>query len=525
MTFVLAAQAATIPTQPVITVGTPTNTSLTITLTTPSVEPVFGLDGYDVELSSNGGATWTRIAIVVDLPYIVGFLTAGTTYQLRVRGASNAAGGYRSAASPVVSATTTGGGPPPPGRRYFDGWYVAIRPSDQSGNPTQGIPNGGTVTGTYPNNVATGGVVSNAGPVCSGVSAVVLRHNWNDIDNGDGTYNWAPMDKEIAQARGLNVAVFWMIILRTFDGRPNATPPQAPTNPMPSDLTAYADFFVDSANTNLTGEQGYRWSPVVIQRFQTFCNAVGARYDLDPNFGGLATQETATGGANGKAISHGTGNYTVGLTNGLGNFVSSDVYNTANYGSALAMEARIVAAACPHARHLLYSNFVQGDNTPATLLTVAIVAQPLGAIWGGPDLVTDAEPGNINGRCYPNYTKYHNGTNGIAHPGPTFCSIQSAEWTGVTPAQKTATPSPNPCMRDLYNWMTSSNVYAPIGGGNVNPRDHRPASPSPSPLNLDICVVDWAHNGSPQFNDTLANGGIVPIIAAHPSFGTVTPNP
>jgi hypothetical protein len=520
--FVIVGQRATVPTAPTISSSTVTTNSVTLTLAAASAEPIFGVLGYDIEMSLDA-ITYTRVATVVDMPYIVSGLLSGVTYRFRARGVDNTAGAYRSQPSNVVAITTTGGGPPPPGRRFFGGWYVAIAPSQQSGTPPGGIPNGGTVTGTYPNATVSGATVSNSGPVCSGVSCVVTRKNWSDMDNGDGTYNWVQTDKEMAQAKALGVALFIIVIVRTFDG--NGTLGDG-TNPMPADIAAYADPFIDSANPSLSGYQGYRWSPTVIARLQTFCNAMGARYDLDPTFAGIATQETATGNTTGHAISHGTGNYTVTLTNGLGNFTSSDVYSVSNFALALIMESRIIAAACPHARHLLYENFTNGDNSSATLGTVAVAVQPLGTIWCGPDMVTDAEPGNINTRCYPNYTHYHNGTNGVPAPGLTACAIQAAEWTGKSPAQKATPPTPLVSMQDLYNWATASYTYTQPGTYNdaVKPRDHRTGKPGASPLNLDIIITDWHITGSPQFND-ISGAGVVPIIAAHPTFGTVTPNP
>lgn len=519
--LVLVGQKATVPTTPTISTSNVTTSSVEIDLTTPSSEPINGVLGYDIEISLDA-ITYTRIATVVNLPYIVSGLLSGTTYRFRARGV-DAAGDYRSQISNVAAITTTGGGPPPPTRRYFPGWCISVSPAQSGTRPQDapgafvGIPNGGTVTGTYPNNTAKGALVSNAGPVSNAVASVNVRFNWggtNGLDNGDGTYNWAHTDAVMAQARALNVGVFFVILSRTF----SVTVGGVDQNPAPADLVAYSEVYTSGSNT---GYQLWRWSPHVLQRFAAFIAALGARYNGDPNFAGVGTQETATGGANGGTNS----SYTVAIGSGLGlgNFTGNDFYTPQGFTDAILMESKIIAAACPNARHLLFQNFISGTtNSDATakLLTVAVAAQPLGTIWCCPDLVTDQEPGNINGRVYPNYPKYANGTGGVPAPGITAASIQPAEWTGGTPAQTAATPSPNPYLPDLYNWMTSTNTYPVLGGANLNARDHRPASASPSPLTLAMCLADWHTTGNPNFTTDL-----VPIMAAHPTFSSLVPNP
>lgn len=531
MVFVLAGQAATVPTAPAINVVSVTNASVTIGLTAPSVEGVFGILGYDIYQSSDGGFFYKRIATVVDLPYIVSGLTSGQSYKFQARGVSAAGGAYRSAPSAPVTGATTGGGPPPPTRRIYADWGIAISPAQANTRPQDppntfiGIPNGGTVTGVYPNNVAHGGVVSNNGPVCSGVKYVTCRLNWggvNGLDNGDGTYNWAYPDAMLAQARGLNVGIYFVILTRTF----NVTAGGADQNPAPADLQSYCQVYTGSNNT---GYQIYRWSPTVVARLYTFMLAMGARYNADPNLAGIGTQETATGGANGGAVSHGTGSYSVSLGT-LGAFTGSDVYSSAGFTSALQMERRIVGTAFPNARELPFNNFVQGDSNAQQLidmLSIATVAQQYGAMWTNPDLVTDQEPGNLIGTVYPTTQKYHNGSNGIAAPGLTCAAMQPAEWTAIGPAQTPRVnypPGPlNPSLQDLYNMATASATYAT--SLSTGARDHSPTAPvsQRSPLKVDSILADYRPRTqfatSPNFDD------LVPIIAAHPVLRAVTPNP
>lgn len=709
--FVLAATAATVPTKPTVTVGTPTATSLTFTLTVPSIEPVFGVDGYDIEQSLDGGLTWAVVVRVVDLPYILRGLTIGTTYFLRARAVSLSPAAYRSAASAVVIASTTGGppvwngtpqtlaftagkatpgllltayvtdpqgqaltistaSPLPPGmslvansligtptlagsypvvwkatdsggrsanspnwtvsvspaaaqapvwnpnpqsftfqtgaaitpldlspyasdpgglaititllsgslppgltlvgnkiigvpttagtytpafkatntaglsanspawtvttqsvlptaRRIYADWGIAVSPSQANTRPQDapssfiGIPNGGKVTGVYPANVATGAKVSDAGPVCSGVTYLEARLNWggtNGIDNGGGTYDWTYPDAMLAQARALNVGIYFTILTRTF----NITAGGADQNPAPADLKAFSETY----SAKNPGYQVWRWSPKVLARFLTFMVAFGARYNLDPFFAGVGTQETSTGGASGNLPN--TGNYTVSL-GALGNYVGTDTYTAAGFVTALEMEKRIVGITCPNARGLHYNNFIQGDTKTVDLLNdmlaIATVSQQYGGMWGFPDLVTDLEPGSINAKVYPTVAKYTAGSSGIAHQGLTFGAIQPDEWNAAGAAQQPRVAFPpgplNPSLQDLLNWAQQSNTYPTSLA--TGARDHRPSSSSPSPINLDSILADYRpasqFSTSPNWND------LVPIIKANPVLRNVTPNP
>lgn len=526
-------------------------------------------------------------------------LAQGTTYSYTIK-SYNIRAGAGPASAPILAVTpifsTT--------RRWTPGHYVAI--ADFQRVAAGGIPN--------PT------VVSNAGPVSTGVKALVVRYDWNEIETSQNTFDWTRLNKEIAQCATLGVQLFPMIVVRNFAGsnvvgftgalagQVTGTLTAAVTNgsygclfanddvrivtvtggthvtwsgalsadpaihftasvggalsgtltaalangphtvlfsngqlrtvtvanstaaswtpalsagvvtagiltdgvtnltsnsPLPQYLWNYAQPFTTSLASGGGGWQAWRWSPTLLARYRVLVNAIGTHLDSNPNFGGIATQETSTGSSAGGVAS----TYT------LDGFVGTDAYTSAGYIAAMKKETDYIATACPSARQLLYANFISGtSNNQGTslLLDLAIYGQTNGVIWGGPDLVTDLEPGQINTRCYTNYTKVHNGTEGVLAPGPTFCSIQSAEWTGQQPAQVGTVN-----LQDLYNYATSTFTYT-TGGA----RDHSPTAPSTqrSPLNLDIIVTDWHNTGSPSYAIDWR-----PIIAAHPTFGTVTP--
>jgi len=339
-----------------------------------------------------------------------------------------------------------------PKRRYTPGHYVAISGAQQ--RAAGGVP--------HP------GVISDAGPVSTGVKALVLRYYWNELEPTGGTnpnrFVWTRPDTEIAQCKALGVQLVMLIVVKTFDG----------TNPAPADLAGYATHFNTPPFPD--GYIMWRWNPTVLPRFKQLVDAIGARYDSNPNFAGIATQETATGG------------------------VTDGGYTPSGYLTALEAESDYIAAASPSSRHFAFENFIEGvSNSDGTALLAEYAAhiQPNGAIFGGPDLVMS---GSILTRVYPNYALYHQGAAPVPAKGPTFCSVQNAEWSGITPAVPRS-------MQSLFDYGRGA-----IADDSGN-----------KPLDLDIIIWDWhttpePGNGGQQFNPDATS-----IIAAHQTFGTYSP--
>jgi hypothetical protein len=312
------------------------------------------------------------------------------------------------------------------------------------------------------------GVISDVGPVSTGVKGLVLRYYWNELEPTGGSspsrFVWTRPDKEIAQCQALGVQLVMLIVVKTFDG----------TNPAPADLTSYATYFNTPPIPD--GYMMWRWDPTVLARFKQLVDAIGARYDAHPNFAGIATQETSTSG------------------------VANGGYTSAGYVAALKAESDYIAAASPSSRHFAYQNFIEGvSNSAGTALLADYAAhiQPNGAIFGGPDLVMG---GAILTRVYPNYTLYHKGTSPVPAAGPTFCSVQNAEWSGISPA----TPR---SMQSLFDY--GRGAIADDDGG--------------KPLNLDIIIWDWHTTPEPGNGGQAFNPDATTIIAAHQAFGTYLP--
>lgn len=435
---------------------------------------------------STDGVTYTLIASTTALTYSDTGLQPSTQYlyQLQVQDQQ----GHLSAvlgAGVTTDSLPTGQASV---RRYAAGHYVALS-TDQMGTNVSGanstytgIPNPGTRTDT--------------GPVSSNVKALVIRHRWNEINPTGTTYDYTRLDAEIAQAAafpGGGVLIFWILVMRNFTGS------AAAENPLPADLTAYSEVFQNTANPSANGWQTWRWSPTILDRFRTLVTKLGARYNNNVYFGGLATQETSVGtGVVGGAAT----TYTV---NGI---TGSDQLTLAGYIAALQAESNYISTACPNARHMAYQNFAgpPGTNAEQTagLAQYAATVQANEGIFGGPDLVLG---GAIYSRCFPNYKLVHDGTAPVAGRGATMCAVQPTEWTNAGPPGNAIVASP----LQRFNYGTGNTTATGAGA--------MPAGTSlPSLLNLDIIVWDWHTTGTYNFT-----AHAVPIFKANPSFGTYTP--
>jgi hypothetical protein len=426
-------------------------------------------------------------------------------------------------------------------RKYAPGHYTAI--VSAAINAAGGnIPNCGTI------GVPNSGARTAVGPICGNTAGATVRYNWNSIDLGGGSYDFTKIQRhldQLATFTGPPVLLFPFITTRTYatpasgtftgsvggatsgtltgatalpDGTYGAifSNQETRTNvvisgtthvswsgalsagsvtgiqvlsmassPAPPGLETYAEVYVGALSG---GWQVWRWDSHVLSRWQSLCNALGTAFDSHPNFGGIATQETATGDPS-----------------------PNSGYTPTIFINALILENQYISDACPTSRQMYFMNFlaqVGGAAERALLEQVAATIQPNGALLVGPDLTI--KNSSINTQCYPIYQDYHNGTNTqgstpMLGNGATGCSVQNGEWTGKNAGAADAPPN----MPNLYNFATSTFTYTTGGALNWT---------SGSPLKLDIIIWDWHTVGSPQFNSDASN-----IIAAHPTFGTYTP--
>lgn len=497
-------------------------------------------------------------------------LTANTSYSYTIK-SYNARAGAGQASSPTTimtpAASTT--------RRFAPGHYIAFNAPLSAA----GITNGGTVTGTYPNATVTGALASNAGPAVRSstdgrtgslvTAGFVVRHNWSEVEPFQVSYSYTRMDKELAQAKALGVPLVFVIVVRTFNGTVSATfttnlrnqvtgtldatsaaaipsgtygisfgngdvrsnvtiaganvtwsgPLTQGTGtittgdmnlmsnlPLPAYLQTFAEPFKQNVGTGPTGGwQVWRWSPTIRLAYDNLCAALAARYNDDIYFAGIGTQETAVSQSNGGS----------GTVYTIGNYTGADQYSAARYAEGLNDEADSIFNHCTKARGFHFQNTLPGGS--ALLTDYGAYVQPLGAWFGGPDLVTGTTGNaNIVTNFYPRIKLYHDGSSPIPNPGPTFESVQHGEWNGTGVGDSPAV------LGNLMNYATSSFRCTPANGY-TGALDWSPgnAAGRVSLLNVDAIMWDYeTGTGRPNFSQDL-----VPIMKSFPTFGTVTPNP
>lgn len=415
------------------------------------------------------------------------------------------------------------------GRKWTPGHYVTWLPGQRT-------------LGRIPN--VSHGAHYQPGPCSPGIVAGVSRHSWKELEPaGGGVFAFGAITTELADAVTLGVGLVVMIDVRTFstpsdvtftgsaggassatlnsasntataDGTYGALFPNGESRsnvvisgasvtwspalaagsvttakllpiagcPMPTDLRTISQVF---AGANGGGWQGWRWHATYLARWQALCNALGAAFDSHPNFLGIATQETSTGGAD------------------------NGGYSQPNFEAALKTESDHISNGCPTSRHFFYMNFMNNklagetNNTgKAALKRVCSYISQNGAVVGFPDLVMH---GTILDRVYPNVQAYHNGTAGTEQtaPGPTFASIQPDEWA-EGPVSDSRT------VLELFQYATGQ--IADNNGTKL--------------LKTDIMVVNWQTSQTGADNEKF-DPDYVAVAVANPAdptpFGTVTP--
>ncbi len=212
----------------------------------------------------------------------------------------------------------------------------------------------------------------------------------DDILTND-RFDWSYIDANLAVAKRYGLRLVTTFSDRTFKNL-NAMPPYFPPQYV---------LEVDSLRSETLG--GYvskRWDPYVNKRMIRLLKALGARYDSNPNFEGVANSESAIG----QLVDPNTG------------------YNGDTYKNAIINLVNSSKVAFPHSTFFLYLNFVEGvqknilDNDGRVEIIDAVASPNVG--FGGPDVMAD-DSGHATG-LNSIYIRAKN-----EHPtAPKFCHAQ-----------------------------------------------------------------------------------------------------
>ena len=210
---------------------------------------------------------------------------------------------------------------------------------------------------------------ADAAMLCSkpGVTGVVWRQTWKEVETSPGVYNFDSFDnvlKALAGSSNPNCRLWIFIEFKSFASSPIK-------NPCPTYLQAEHSAPNASGNGAATC---FMWEPVVHNAYLAMIRAAGARYDANPRVEGIILQESALS---------------------LNGTTSQDVadggtYTAEAWRDALIKLIRGGAAAFPHSRVVSFLNFIRGGQAYLHDVSAAISAVPNNqACYSGPDLLPD----------------------------------------------------------------------------------------------------------------------------------------
>ena len=219
----------------------------------------------------------------------------------------------------------------------------------------------------------------------SGVSGVVWRQTWQQVEPAQGLYDFSSFDKAltaIATSKNPQCQLWLMVEFKSFVNSPVK-------NPCPVYLQAQHS----APNSNGSGAATcFMWEPEVVNAYVAMMKAAATRFDGDPHVEGLILQESSLG------------------FNGA---TSQDVDDGGSYSAPAWRDALVelidqCAASFANSRCVSFLNFLKGGQSYLNDISAAISAIPGNQVcFSGPDVLPDS-PGLYldNNRAYQVLTRH-----------------------------------------------------------------------------------------------------------------------
>lgn len=202
-----------------------------------------------------------------------------------------------------------------------------------------------------------------------GTVGVQVRRDWKVMEKAEGVYDWAQTDKDLASARAHGRMLIVMINDKSYSVKD--------PNPLPAYLAPYTVAGKNSANMLVV-----KWDPFVAARLKALVKALGDRYDGDPNFEGIAFQETAL------SMDDAT--------------MAKWSYTPEKYRDVIISTLNAARASFPRSRVFWYMNFLQGGQS--YLRDIAKLMVGTNVVMGGPDVLPESS--SLVKLVYPLYTDF-----------------------------------------------------------------------------------------------------------------------
>jgi hypothetical protein len=295
-----------------------------------------------------------------------------------------------------------------------------------------------------------------------GVSGIVWRQTWSQVETAPGNYNFSSFDKVLAAmaASSNPKCQLWLLVeWKSFVNSPVK-------NPCPAYLQA------QHAAANVLGNGAvtcFMWEPTVVRAYVAMMQAAAARFDSNPRVEGLVFQESS-----------------LSLNNGATQDVADGgTYTPEAWRDALITIIDQCAAAFATSRCMAFLNFLRGGQSYLHDVSAAISSIPDNqACFSGPDLL-------------PNSPSLYDGSNSAyqvlaRHPG---CRANSA--------QNDSYEVPGCALECIFRFAVSGTFgdfpqHAPLSGG--------------------VCVNSYLfwNDRSTRSQTGLTWKDALPVIAAHP---------
>lgn len=200
-----------------------------------------------------------------------------------------------------------------------------------------------------------------------GVSGIRKRYFWNDLEPTPGNYDFSAIESDLRIASDHGVQLVAMLVDKTFSASSIPTPPYLAAYTLPLEGGGYVV---------------QRWSPYVMSRLTALTLALGKEFDQNPNFEGIAFQETS-----------------LGLT---GQAATDSGYTADVYRDAIIRILKNTRATMPTSEIFWNMNFIEGGNIYLPDIATAIV--PFKIAMGGPDVLPDNLA--LQKQAYPLYAQF-----------------------------------------------------------------------------------------------------------------------
>lgn len=123
------------------------------------------------------------------------------------------------------------------------------------------------------------------------IQGIQVRYYWGDLESSKGVYNFASIDKHLAEMAKRKKRLVIMIQTKSIGKSETYVPSYLRSAEYDGGVFAYSGY---GGNT-FKGENIKLWNPLVRDRFIQLFRALGARYNTSPYFEGIGMSETTPG--------------------------------------------------------------------------------------------------------------------------------------------------------------------------------------------------------------------------------------